>query len=380
MLPRMHSGPHRTGPDSRRRRQDKLSQGIFACGEKLGTLQLDDVTKSSTLAFLILLISGFCPAQQMSSGVSVENLTNAGHWKRARQIVEARLKANPRDAFALYMSSKVNASFGNLDKALDQAQKSVALESRNPDYLAQLAEMHVRLADRSSVVKQVLYVRLFKKEVDAALALNPRHVDALLVDAMFLSRAPVIAGGDRKRARALAQQLTGFDTAWGYMLQARLAEQEKDDARTEAFLRQAVDSNPGLYLPRYYLAKFHGATAANRRLDAAEKLARELIQLDPGQSGGYDILARVFAQQHRWQDLDAVLAKSENSVPDDLSPYYFAANILIHSAIEPARAERYLNKYLTQEPEGRQPSVSQGRELLVFLKVPGHPLPPDRPS
>ena len=332
----------------------------------MATLQLDYVLNRSTfVCILLLVISSSGPAQQISSKVSVENLMDAGHWKRARQMVEARLNANPRDAFALYLSSKVQASFGNLEKALDQAQKAVAMESKNADFLSQSAEIHVRLADRVSVVKQVIYVRQFKKEVEAALAINPRHVDTLLVDIMFLARAPMVAGGDKKRAHVLAQQLTEIDPGWGYLSQARLAELDKDEARIERALTKAVETNPKGYLARQYLAQFYLRPSPKPRLDLAEKLAKELIQADPGQAGGYDVLVAVLAQQHRWPELEAILTKAEAAVPDDLSPYYFAGNALVGSPEDPARASRYLHKYLTQEPEGRQPTAAQCRELLA---------------
>ena len=300
-----------------------------------------------------------------ASPVSIESLMESGHWKRARTLVETRLHANPNDASALYLSSKVAASFGDLEKGLALAQRAVALQDHNPDYLAQLAEMHARLADRVSLVKQVIYVRQFHKEIDAALTVNPKHVDSYLVHIMFLSKAPMVAGGDRKQAHSLAEQLTRFDPGWGYLIQARLAEQEKNDAKIERALTSAIAAEPGSYAAKYYLAKFHCCVASNRKLDVAERIAREAIQLDPNQSGGYQILARVFVYEQRWADLDAILAEAEAKVPDDLAPYYYAASTLIEQGQDFDRAERFLRKYLSQEPEGRQPTVSQGRDLLA---------------
>jgi hypothetical protein len=42
---------------------------------------------------------------------TIESLMDSGHWKRARTLVDARLRANPNDAIALYLASKVAASF-----------------------------------------------------------------------------------------------------------------------------------------------------------------------------------------------------------------------------------------------------------------------------
>jgi cytochrome c-type biogenesis protein CcmH/NrfG len=290
---------------------------------------------------------------------------DSGHWKRARTLVDARLHSNPNDATALYLSSKVAASFGDLEKGLILAQRAVSLDPHSPDYLAQLAEMHARLADHVSVVKQILYVRQLHKEIDTALAIDPRHADTYLVDIMFLSKAPLLAGGDRKRAHALADELARFNPGWGYLVQARLAEQEKDDPKIERALTNAIAAEPSSYSARYYLAKFDCCVAASHRFEAAERVAREAIRLDPNQSGAYEILARVFVYQQRWAELEAILSEAEAKVPDDLASYYYAADTLIEQGRDFNRAERFLRKYLSQEPEGRQPTASQGRQLLA---------------
>ena len=78
----------------------------------------------------------------------------------------------------------------------------------------------------------------------------------------------------------------------------------------------------------------------------------------------YWILARVFAAQERWSDLEHVLATAEKNVPDDLRPYYEAAQALRETGREPPRAEGYAKKYLTQEPEGDEPDKAEAHLLL----------------
>lgn len=336
------------------------------CPNHFGTrpyvgLQLSEVHRLGLICWGLLSVSLVAAAQD------VVKLMDDGHWKRARQVVDARLKSNPQDARALYWSSKVQASFGNLERGLSAAERAAEIEPRNPDFLAQLAEMHARLTDRVSVLKQVIYIRQFKKEVEAALAINPRHVDTMLVDIMFKSKAPLVAGGDRKEAHSMAERLAQIDPRWGYLVQARLAEQDRADARIEQALTKAVAAAPGFYPAHFYLAKFYCCVAHVSRPDAAIQQAKEMIRLDSGQSGGYDILARVYAAGERWPELEGVLAESEAKVPDDLGPYYQAASILAAQGKDGPRAERYLKKYLTQEPEGRQPTVQEGRRLLAAV-------------
>ncbi len=57
----------------------------------------------------------------------------------------------------------------------------------------------------------------------------------------------------------------------------------------------------------------------------------------------------------RWPELDALLAEAEKAVPDDVGPHYQAGRVLFQAGTDLERAERYLRKYLTQEPEGSEP-------------------------
>jgi tetratricopeptide (TPR) repeat protein len=91
------------------------------------------------------------------------------------------------------------------------------------------------------------------------------------------------------------------------------------------------------------------------------------LKLDPKQIGGYWILARVFALQERWSDLEQILATSEGNVPDDLRPFYEAAQALLEAGKGFPRAESYAKKYLSQEPEGEEPDSAEAHRLLGLL-------------
>jgi tetratricopeptide (TPR) repeat protein len=92
-------------------------------------------------------------------------------------------------------------------------------------------------------------------------------------------------------------------------------------------------------------------------------------------------LARAYALQSRWKDLEAVLATAEKNDSDDLDPYYQAGKALLLQSGETARAERFFRKYLTQEAEGERPDLAsahwrlglvlgkQGREQEAFAEV-----------
>ncbi len=298
-------------------------------------------------------------------GVPVNALMEAGHWKRARQISLERLKASPNDAQAHAWMSKIASSFGDLDMAVREAERAVALEPRNPAYQGQYAEACALMADRSSAVKGLIYVHRMKKAIEASLAVDPGHVDTMLVQMMFSWKAPGMAGGDRQKARRVADDIQRVSAAWGYLAHAQLADFQGDVAGAEWALRKAVLADPGFYRSRVLLAKsFCELPGPCRSPREAERYALEAIALDPSAEGGYNVLAQSYVAQKRWSELDAMLARAERMVPDDLGPYFAAAQRLVESGQDFDRAERYLQHYLSQPAEGRQPTHAEARRLM----------------
>ena len=97
------------------------------------------------------------------------------------------------------------------------------------------------------------------------------------------------------------------------------------------------------------------ASDSQKKYDLAEKYAVEAIQFDEDRVGPYAALAIVYASTERWKDLDAIVARLEKNVPDDLGAHYQAAKILLLSGKDLPRAERYFRKYLTIDPEAGEP-------------------------
>ncbi|HEY6391632.1 MAG TPA: hypothetical protein VIX89_10165 [Bryobacteraceae bacterium] len=318
----------------------------------------------ATLLPVFLCVSSLLADQDLVKASSADSLMEAGHYKRARAVVAARLRANPKDSYALFLDSKIKQSFGDFPGAIASAERAVALEPHNANYHAQLAEVYAFSADQSSWLRGMNLVHLMKREIAASLAIAPKHTDTLLVSMMFCLRAPKFVGGDKRRARAIAGEIVQSDPNWGYLAEARLLENSGDDAHLEALLKQAVEVNPAHYRAVYELARFYCCAAIHKNPATAESTSRKAMQIDPGRVGAFDLIARVYAATRRWAELDAILGQSEKAVPDDFAPFYQAANILIQDGNDRPRATAYLRKYLSQEPEGREPTRAQAQSLL----------------
>jgi len=298
---------------------------------------------------------------------SVAALIENGHWKRARQITELRLKTNPNDAQAYAWRSKIKSGFGDLEGSLADAERAVELNPNSAPFHGQLAEVCGMIADRTSFLKGIVYARRLKKEVAEALAIDPNQVDTLLVAMMYAWKAPSIAGGDRNEAWRIAAHIGKVAPAWGYLAQARLGEDEHRDKQVETALRKAVEADPTLYRARVALARFYCCTAQQRRYDLAEKVAQDAIAFEPTNTGGWEILARVYAEQRKGAELNDALARAETAVPDDFTPYYAAASVLYETGQDFTHAEQYLQRYLGQTAEGREPSHAEAYWLMAEL-------------
>jgi tetratricopeptide (TPR) repeat protein len=303
-------------------------------------------------ATLVLLALAAVPL--LADSPSPAALMESGHWKRARALAEQRLAANPNDAQAIYVLARYKLAAGDYDAAIRLGEKLVVLEPRNADYHYVLAGACGEKARNGGIFSQMGLARRFKKEAEAAVALDPKHVEARMGLIQFHLQAPGIVGGDKARARTLADEVMRLDPVRGYFAQARIAIAEKQTGRLEELYRKAVEADPRSYIAHTSLANFY-AGDAQKKYELAEKHAREALKLDPDRIGAYSMLAALAAYREQWAELDGVIAQAEKAIPDNLLPYYRAGNVLLGSGKDLARAERYFRKYLAMEPEPGAP-------------------------
>jgi len=299
---------------------------------------------------------------------TAEKLIAAGHWKQARSLVESRIREAPGDPLANFLLSQIRNAFGDRSTPLPLAEKAVSLDGRTAKYHRQLAEVQGVMAQHANAFQQLLLARRFRKEIDAALALDPRDVQAWRDLLEFYLLAPGIAGGDRRKAAAIAGRIADIDAAEGFLAQARVAAFHNPNGETEALLLKAAAVQPPSYRARIALAQFYldaGFLDSSRgNANSAEAQARQAVQLSPGRVEAYAVLAQVYARRGAWKELESTLAYAVQEVPDDMVPYYRAAECLIAGGHDPERAERYLRIYLGQTPEGNEPPAAEAARLI----------------
>jgi Tetratricopeptide repeat len=346
-----------------------------ACGMDRGGCPLKE-------AFVILrvvattLALGFLTALAGMADSTPESLIKAGHWKRARPLVEQSYRANPNNAKFAYLLSQVKLTYGDLDTALSLAEKSVALDPKNSGYHYQLAITCGRTAEKATLFTKGHWAKRFKEEAETAASLDAKNLDARFGLLEYYLQAPRLMGGGKDKARTMADEIGKIDLTSGELAQARVAEDQKNRSKERDSYARAVAAGPKTYEARISIANFYLRSAAssdNSRNQedggppadpvAAEKYAREAAKLEPDRVDAYSVLARLYSMQKRWTDLDSVLGEGEKKIPDDLSPYHRAAQVLLAQSPDGSkdltRAERYFRKYLSQDPEADSPSLAE---------------------
>ena len=299
---------------------------------------------------------------------TAERLIEAGHWKQARAVVQTGSQDSPNTWF---LSSQICHAFGDHCSAEALAQKAVALAPQVARYHRQLAEVQGVMAQRAGIFQQLGLARTFRREIDIAIRLDPKDVQARHDLLEFFLLAPGILGGDVKKAEDAAREICQFDAAEGYRAKARIAEFRKDWAQVEEMLRHASEVRPPSYRARVELAKFY-LRPEHGNESAAVAMAESAVELDPTRIDGYSILASILTARGEWVPLDSLLSRAANQVPDDPTPYFRAADVLLGGRRELEKAERYFRQYVSQEPEGNQPVAAEAHwKLGMVLRLLG---------
>jgi tetratricopeptide (TPR) repeat protein len=288
---------------------------------------------------------------------SVEQLIEQGHWTRARAALEPQIAARPDDPALHRQMAKVCQVFGDLDAAKSHAERAVKLAPNDAAAHAQLADVCGQSAEKAGPLHQIGLAREFKKEADAALALDPAQKEAQLDMISFYQNAPGIVGGDKKKAKTLLDTIVSHNPAWAWEARERYASETHDTTAYAAIYHDAVTKHPDDYRARVAYSSWLAAPWRGGA-SASEEQARAALALDSGRASAYTILAVLAARAARWDDLERTLTEAETRVPDDLSPYYQAGRICLVESNDAERAERYFRHYLTRPPEAGTSSVA----------------------
>lgn len=316
-----------------------------------------------------------CAGSAIAAEADVRSLTEAGHWKQVRAVLEPTVKADPEDAGAAAQLSRVRVAFGDLEGAIALAETAVRLNGSVAEYHWLLARACGEQARHAGLVRQFGLAKRFRQEAEKAIALDPKHIQSRLYLISYYAGAPSVAGGDRKMAERIADEVASIDAAWGHLARARIVYETRSATDPESVAERASLYGKALDAARTPDARYEALTALvslhlsspAQDFDLAERYAREALSGDPHRAGPYVGLAIAHASRGKWTELDATLVEAEKAVPDNLAPFYQAGRVILVQGGEYPRAERYFRKFLTQEPEAGAATLAHAHWRLGMV-------------
>lgn len=312
---------------------------------------------------ILLILAVLCYPILFAADADPAALVHDGHFKQARSLLDRQLRENPNDADALVLRARIDLAYQKHEQALNLLRQAVKLEPSNSDAHVFLAEAYAQKIQHAGFFDKMGMAKTIRKESERAVASDPKNLDALELLMEFHMDAPGIIGGNKDKATELAARIGVLDSVRGAFARSAIAAHEKHYAEEKQFQLEAVEQNPDSYDALVSAARLY---LSDRWLDyrAASEFAARAIAINPTRVRGYSLLAESYAGLDKLHSLADLLAHAEAEVPDDLAPYFYAGQRLLRTGKDPALAEQYLRKYLTQEPEGESPTLGEAHWRL----------------
>jgi tetratricopeptide (TPR) repeat protein len=310
---------------------------------------------------LVCTVLAFSSAAFAQSG-DPEALIKAGHFKEVERLVAGK----SQNAETLYLMAVVKDAFRKPEEALPLAEGAVKADPGKARYHLELAGLLGQQAEKASMFRKISLAGRIRSELETALKLEPKNVDCLEGMMQYYIEAPGIAGGSKDKAREMAEEIGRVDPSMGYLAQAEIARSNKESDKLEQLYLSAIKANPKNIEALVAMSQFY-ASDAEKKYDEAEKYVKQAMDADRTVTASYSVAAQIAVLRKALDKAEAAVEQSEKANHDDLNPYYQAARVMLQTNIDLPRAERYLRKYLSQQPEGNTPNLSAAHWRLGLV-------------
>jgi tetratricopeptide (TPR) repeat protein len=194
-------------------------------------------------AFLAAAMSVGAWAQAPEGALPAVNAAlQAGEADKALGLLDPVVTQDNAPAEAHNLECRVRLVVGELDRAVSECEKAVALDPDNAWEHVWLGRALGEKADRASFLSAYALAKRVRNEFNEAVRLDPQNAEALASLGEFDCSAPGIVGGGLDKAEDVAAQLEKVDPPKAHELLATIAEQRKDYDAAEHEFRRAIET------------------------------------------------------------------------------------------------------------------------------------------
>jgi tetratricopeptide (TPR) repeat protein len=255
-------------------------------------------------------------------------LLKSGRVDEALAVLRARVAANPADAEAWNLTARAYFQAERWDDSIRAAERAVGLKPDSSLYHQWLGRAYGRRAEVIGPVGALMMVRKVKAEFERAVSLSADNLSARADLAEFYTEAPSIMGGDKTKARQLADYVIQRDPVQGHYIRARVAEKQKK-ADAEAEFKAEI---------------------------AASNLAESWTDL-----------ASYYRRSGRFEEMQAAVDKAAALAAGDSLALFYGARTLFTSGRNFSGAVQMLRSYLASSELSEDGPAFQAHHLLGLL-------------
>jgi tetratricopeptide (TPR) repeat protein len=272
---------------------------------------------------LLLTVSTLLFAQgDIEKGIQLQKEKK---YIEAKAIFEKVLKNEPNNAEAnLRLGQLYLNIFKDTDKAIEYFEKSVEINDKSSDYHYWLGTGYGIKASNSNMFTAMRMAPKMKSEMEKAIELNAKNLEARQALFQYLMQAPSIIGGGIDKAKALAQETIKLDEATGRGMMARIyAKEEKFELADEevkkvvALSKSTINSKIGdLY------NEFGYFYIRMKRYDDAIHQFKKYIEVEPDNPNGHDSLGDGYFAKGLYDEAIAEYKKAVQMDPNFTASIY----------------------------------------------------------
>ncbi len=199
----------------------------------------------------IAVCSLFLSMHSLSFADSFIDAFDRGQYESAKSGFEQRLEANTKDPISLFYLGRIALLQDRLDDAESLLTKTLEYGSGSAEQHYWLAVTNARQVLSASIFSKMGYARKTRKQFELSVKKDPEFIPGYKGLIAFYIRAPAIAGGSIKKARANAETLKQLNEieGLGSLMNIALKEDQVDQAVAiaDSILLNHKDSQSGLF-------------------------------------------------------------------------------------------------------------------------------------